>query len=344
MDLGAAGQNFCRWDWSPQASRLRVDIKGGELGWLDLTRPWLSSETANSSRRGSLSLWSSLPACLPYSLLHRSPWLRHCVAKAWPKMPSCIYVCVCIYANIMYLFLAYLKGRERERSIFPLLIHSPNACNSQDTARPKPGAWNSIQSPTVGGGDSVIEAITSARLPRPPQGVHRQEAGSEVEELGLELDLAVRRKCPAHMTPAPVPRLTQAMPWETLPGGFSLSFLHVVVRMCGVVRRKELQSLLHGPSPSLYITCTMYTRTFTNVPARQRKQDMGCGGGGGRGARASASSFQIAVSILKSGSDLNSERSFHFIFYRAAEVPTAHSQYRYTPHCGLIFNCFSFDF
>lgn len=49
-------------------------------------------------------------------------------------------------APLLLLFdlLLYLKSRNRERSLFYVLLHFPKDHNSQDWARIKPGAWNSL--------------------------------------------------------------------------------------------------------------------------------------------------------------------------------------------------------
>jgi len=98
----------------------------------------------------------------------------------------CVCVCdaICFFFFKIYLFIGksdIQKGRETERKIFHLMIHSPSDRNGQCCAVLKPGSRNFFRVLHTGAGSQGF-GLSSTAFPG-----HKQGAGWEVELLGLEL-------------------------------------------------------------------------------------------------------------------------------------------------------------
>lgn len=93
------------------------------------------------------------------------------------------------------------RGRARKSS--HLLVHSPNACNSEGRARMKPGAGNSLRCPWVAGTQDLC-------CPHRPQGLRWQSCSQEPElggkprrsHAGVGSELLARGRRPPPVNPS----------------------------------------------------------------------------------------------------------------------------------------------
>lgn len=101
------------------------------------------------------------------SIMVREKWESRQMQGLWKVLGKCVLrkmLCAHSCINIVCVCLLFEKQRtrQRQRGIFHLLVHYPEARNSQGWVLLKPGAQNSSRVPQVGGRDPATGAMASA--------------------------------------------------------------------------------------------------------------------------------------------------------------------------------------